>query len=652
MDTGQMVGCAGCGSNAHGSHSSGGCTCSSGSIKTTRSCGDDGLRYRHRSLTGQYITAKVLDVRESMTVSKIKMDCLSSKNASFHDVCVDGSLSLKNGAPFKMTHGVNNSITLVDISSENGVNVNGSLSVKPGASNTELSVTNSGTFVNGFMSVVQNEQSDPARMLIANEAPNQPQQLVIATEYTGTKPPDKSASGGDTLGSGPAFALTVDPQTESIELAPTNSGTKSGLSYSQFVYVPNRPEDPPASQGKHVFVGDFQVFPPPRGTTAGDSNPIFNIEGNSITMRGDVSVINENDEKFSFSYVFPWQETLSTGAATFHGPVQQISGRSDGGPIRTVLANNSQGSSELVLATQYSKTYNRYARHSEFDDLNSSAASAFKLAVTGKSDNSSHYPYTGSLGEGSFVITPHVSQKDTSGNNTTLAYIMDPSSNTHTFRGDAVQIENGFDRSLSLDKRGTKSYRPSEYWNPVDSDAGPKTPAMITKLKSTFGNANGGLFLGSAEPESQDIPREPLLDNAHIIVGGYNSTTEKVVEIFQTLKIGPLTIQAKNASTVEFAMDGEPYMIFNESTIQITKGLQAAELYTQSIPDGDERQTIRAGGVSFATIPVVHTGPAELDETGTVGVGDMFMDGNGFLMVRRPPEGGEEVSTQVASGPG
>lgn len=470
MDTGTKVCCDGCG-NSSGNTISGKCCGGHLGHTTSISCVDSNIRYRKKTLTAEYMTARVIDVRDKIRVSQLKLNNIRAHCSEFHKVCVDGHLCLKNGAPLTMSHGANNSITFVDASEAKGFNIYGNFKVRPPPSTTsnsslasvsELSVSETGTFINGFTSIIQNKTTEPARVLIGNEAPNQKQQLVIATEYTGSKPPESGSSGGDTLSAGPAFALTVDPVTESIELAPTNESTKSGLSYSQYVYVPNRPDDPPVSQGKHVFVGDVQVFTPPSGTPSGPSAPVIQIS-----------------------------------------------------------------------------------------------------------------------------------------------------------------------------QQGTRIYNPTEFWTSEGSDVATSStlPSMITKLDSEYSTNEGGLFIGgvisSADPLESRIPN---FSTAYVKVGGVQSSTETVVEIFKTLKIGPLTIEYNDDEDyVQFSMNGNPYMIFDSETVRIVRDFKANNTSTANPTSSIG---VSVGGVPLATLPMVETSLDAFNYS-NINLGDMYVDGNGFLMVKR-----------------
>lgn len=626
------------------------CTVSSGSCnqRSGLSCAAQGMRFKTRVLSAEYITAKVLRAVERLIIPGIKSTTVEASLASFSQLCFSKSLRGVSGASFDMygPGATADSEPFFKVSQSGGVDVigdvdaTGRLNIGGGAGPTEFSVTEQGTVTTGFAANINRDDASPASFLVANEG-DAPQQIVLATQYVGGVPPSSQSVSDGSMDAGSAFILRVDSDaSESVTLAPYNDTARAGLSYTQELYEPDNLPPQPGSQGKHVFVGDMSVIAPGRPST---SAPVLDITNNQINMTGDVLV---NGKPVVFDYVFPWQETLASGASTFHGPVQQLADRADG-YTRTIIGNRSitGGGAELVLAAGYTPAPKRMARFNESDNLAGSVDAAYALRVSPSSSTSSSPPAGGAPDAKAFQIA-YVSG---SGSATrSPGYELGGSANSgagsHLMRGGTLVLEEVHTSSTEpifaaathgFDARGPIRIRESlssdEEAPIIERDASDGSLVLGYETNNTAGTQANAL---SARPTAQINDTR-----AHIRVGkGHGDDAE--VTIGPKLKVGPLSIEPiKDETTgeytsVQLAFDGEVLMILNKDLIQITKGLQAAELNSgggSGTSTDPSRAPISFGGVQFGSVPILDNFDA--DTASSFDQGGAFVDGNGYLRV-------------------
>lgn len=632
------------------------CGCGSGGCASSRgrSCASQAAHFRNKTLSGEYITARVLRVIDKMNIPGLHASSVQASNASFSNLCFSRSLRGVSGASLEMyaPGATANTEPFFRVSQAGGVDVigdidaTGRLAVGGGAGPTGFSVSEQGTVTSGFSATVYNDDALPASLLVANEG-NASQQIVLATQYVGGVPPSSQQVANGTMEAGSAFVIRVDSdQSESLSLAPYNDVAKAGLSYTQELYEVEDLPPQPGSQGKHVFVGDLSVSTP--GVPAA-SNPVFDITNNQINMNGDVLI---NGKPVISDYVFPWQETLASGASTFHGPVQQLAERPDGGYTRALFGNRSAGGgAELVLAAGYAPAPKRMARFSESDDLSGSADAAYAVRVSAASAPAGAPPASALPGGApeakSFQIAYVSGNAGVGGGGYAPGYELQGAASAgagaHIMRGASLVVEEVVAgaapepvfaaASKGMDARGPLRIRESR----PDSQALAET-APIFERDGTDGSLVIGYETGATAGERADaLTARPTADTsgsrAFVRVGS-GSGDDAAVTLGPKLNIGPLTIEpvqdAEGNTTVQFIFNGEPYMIFKEGLIQVTKGFQAAEL-SGGGGSGGTGTTVSFGGVQFGTVPIIEN--MEPETALAFETGGAFVDGNGYLRV-------------------
>lgn len=187
--------------------------------------------------------------------------------------------------------------------------------------------------------------------------------------------------------------------------------------------------------------------------------------------------------------------------------------------------------------------------------------------------------------------------------------------------------------SKGMDARGPLRIRESR----PDSQALAET-APIFERDGTDGSLVIGYETGATAGERADaLTARPTADTsgsrAFVRVGS-GSGDDAAVTLGPKLNIGPLTIEpvqdAEGNTTVQFIFNGEPYMIFKEGLIQVTKGFQAAEL-SGGGGSGGTGTTVSFGGVQFGTVPIIEN--MEPETALAFETGGAFVDGNGYLRV-------------------
>lgn len=656
LDAPSVGGCLPCASKKSGCGCSGGsCSGSSG-----RSCAAQGMRFRTRVFSAEYITARVLRAVEKLNIPGLRASNIEAQGASFSNLCFSRSLRGVSGASFQMyAPGANsNSEPFFSVTQSGGVDVigdvdaTGRLNVGGGAGPTGFSVSEQGTVTSGFAAAINNNDSSPASFLVANEG-DAAQQLVLATQYVGGVPPSSQQVGNGTMDAGSAFVLRVDADTsESVTLAPYNAAARQGLSYTQELYEPDELPPQPGSQGRHVFVGDMSVVAP--GLPPG-SAPVFDIEHNQINMTGDVLI---NGKPVVFDYVFPWQETLASGASTFHGPVQQLAERSDGGYTRTLLGNRSSGGgAELVLAAGYTPAPKRMARFSESDDLSGNVDAAYALRVSAAAASSGSTTTPPSLSGGSpdaqsFQIA-YVGGGPVSGGGHAPGYELRGAAangaGAHVMRGASLAIEEvgsgaAAEPVLVAASKGTDARGPIRIRESLPDAQALGESAPIIERDGTSGSLVIGYETGATAGDRADgLTVRPTADTSGsraFVKLDAKTGDDAAVEIGPKFKVGALTIETvkdpeTNEDTVQFLFNDVPLMIFKNDVIQITKGLQAAELHSGGGSGGSGaepgRTGVSFGGVQFASVPIID----DFDENTADGFqsGGAFIDGNGYMRI-------------------
>ena len=224
------------------------CGCGSGSCSSSqgRSCLAQAIRYKNKTLSAEYVTARVLRVIEKINIPGLQASAVQARNASFDNLCFSKSLRGVSGASFEMyaPGATTDTEPFFKVTQAGGVDVigdidaTGRLTIGGGAGPTGFSVTEQGTVTSGFSATVNNEDALPASFLVANEG-NASQQIVLATQYVGDMPPSSQQVANGTMQAGSAFVISVDSQqSESLSLAPYNTVARAGLSYTQELYEP------------------------------------------------------------------------------------------------------------------------------------------------------------------------------------------------------------------------------------------------------------------------------------------------------------------------------------------------------------------------------------------------------------------------------
>ena len=197
--------------------------------------------------------------------------------------------------------------------------------------------------------------------------------------------------------------------------------------------------------------------------------------------------------------------------------------------------------------------------------------------------------------------------------------------------------------SKGMDARGPIRIRESQPNSQALAESAP-----IIERDATDGSLVIGYETGTTAGERADaLSARPTADTggsrAFLRVGA-STGDDAAVTLGPKLNVGPLTIEtvqdADGNNTVQFLFNDEPYMIFKEGLIQITKGLQAAELNstgggagggTGGGTGGPGATPISFGGVQFASVPIIDD--FDVATANSFQSGGAFVDGNGYLRI-------------------